>query len=163
MNNTSRIAFFPGSFNPFTAGHLDILCRTLRIFSHVVIGIGYNEHKTEAGDINTRLSSLKSLFEGYGQIVTVTAYSGLTVDAAKKAGASCMVRGYRNATDAEYERTLADINRIVAPDVDTILFGARPELAAISSSAVRELEHNGYDTSRFIATRADVAKHLGQP
>lgn len=142
-------ALFPGSFNPFTIGHLDILCRALAVFDKVVLAVGYNEHK--GSDTSRAAESLEKLFEEIGN-VEVALYSGLTVDAAKRLGAGVMIRGFRNATDAEYERTLADTNRMIS-GIDTILFPCRPELACISSSTVRELIHNGYDVSPYIPSR----------
>lgn len=161
------IAFFPGSFNPFTIGHLDILSRALKIFDKVVIGIGYNEHKAESGDRN--FDTLQSLFENCPD-VEITQYAGLTVDAARNVGATVIIRGFRNATDAEYERLLADTNRLISSPptlpidhsspltpnsspLDTWLIPALPHLACISSSMVRELQHNNYDISPFIPTK----------
>lgn len=166
-------AFFPGSFNPFTIGHLDILARALRIFDHVILGVGYNEHKSSSEGYNN-IEHLKSLFEDCPN-VTVMTYSGLTIDAVRKSGAGVIIRGFRNATDAEYERLLADTNRMISgndltnPDmkdlsshepIDTWLIPALPHLACISSSMVRELQHNNYDTSRFIPTKEECMKQL---
>lgn len=155
------IAFFPGSFNPFTIGHLDILARALRIFDRVIVGVGFNEHKSAATDRN--IEHLQSLFRDCPN-VSVIAYSGLTVDAARQVGADVIIRGFRNAADAEYERLLADTNRLITADsqspVDTWLIPALPHLACISSSMVRELQHNNYDTSRFVPSREDCAKRL---
>lgn len=150
-------AFFAGSFNPFTKGHLDILARGLRLFPEgVVIGIGFNEHKTDRASADAVASELRELFDGV-KGVEVAPYSGLTVDAARAAGAGVLLRGFRNAIDAEYERTLADANRLVG-GMDTVLLPSRPELSPVSSSLVRELRNNGRDTSRFIPTQEECRR-----
>ena len=143
-------AFFAGTFNPVTTGHLDIVARGLRMFpGGVTLGIGYNERKGQA-DADTRVEELKRLFAECPR-VEVTAYSDLTATAARRAGASVILRGYRNAADAEYERTLAETNlRLFG--IDTALLATRGELSSVSSSMVRELEHFGVDTSRFRPT-----------
>lgn len=150
-------AFFAGSFNPFTIGHLDIIARGLRLFPEgVVVGIGYNEHKTTHAAMAELLDSLRRLLSGIPG-VEVMLYSGLTVEAARNAGAEVLLRSFRNVTDAEYERTLADANRLVS-GMETVLLAARPELGTVSSSLVRELRHNGYDTDRFIPTAESCRK-----
>lgn len=144
-------AFFPGSFNPFTKGHLDILERGLRLFPDgVVLGIGYNEHKNSDSYADSRAKELRKLF-GNVSNVEVLVYSGLTVNAARECGAGVLLRGFRNAMDAEYERTLADTNRLIA-GIDTVLLAAKPDLALLSSSMVRELRNNNFDVSSFIPT-----------
>ncbi|MDE5653305.1 MAG: pantetheine-phosphate adenylyltransferase [Muribaculaceae bacterium] len=148
-------AFFPGSFNPFTIGHLDILARALAAFGNVVVAIGYNENKKDAS-IDANAAMLRRLLEGCPG-VTVMTYSGLTVDAARREGAGVIVRGFRNAIDAEYERQLADTNRMISRDesrspveIETWLIPARPELGCVSSSMVRELSHNGHPIDRYL-------------
>lgn len=146
-------AFFAGSFNPFTIGHLDLVARGLNICREgVIIGVGFNMHKSDHSATDKIVGHLKALFDGIPQ-VDVMAYSGLTVDAAQRAGADVLLRGFRNAIDAEYERNLADANRMVA-GIDTILLPCRPELSPVSSSMVRELRHNGHDVSRYLPSHA---------
>lgn len=142
-------AIFPGSFNPFTTGHLDILQRALRLFGQVTIAIGHNENKTCSHEAEAIANHLHTLFDSTPGIEIIT-YTGLTVEAARHIGATVIVRGIRNAADADYERQLADTNRLIAPDIDTILLPARPDLACISSSMVRELSHNNYDVTPFL-------------
>lgn len=153
-------AFFPGSFNPFTKGHLDILARGLRLFPDgVVVGIGFNEHKTSHAQVEATLIEIRRLLDGI-PAVEVLAYSGLTVEAVRKAGAEVMLRGFRNAIDAEYERSLADTNRLIS-GIDTVLLPTLPELSPISSSMVRELAHNGYDVSPYIPTPEECRNACG--
>ena len=144
-----RIAVFPGSFDPFTIGHKDIADRALRMFDLLIIGIGYNINKPGINSIlEDRVKAIEKVFEGNDKI-KVEAYSGLTVDFAKRHGAEFIVRGLREVKDFEYERNLADTNAAIS-DIETVFLTARPDLGFISSSMVRELKANGYDTSRFL-------------
>ena len=145
-----RKAVFPGSFDPFTVGHKDIADRALRMFDHVVIGIGYNIHKASADSIAERAARIAALYADEPRI-SVEAYTGLTVDFARRHGAAFIVRGLREVKDFEYERNLADTNAAIS-DIETVFLTARPELGFISSSMVRELAANGYDASRFLPT-----------
>ncbi len=144
-----RIAVFPGSFDPFTIGHKDIADRALKIFDILIIGVGYNVNKQGCGNIVAeRVKAIESVF-ACDQRVKVEAYSGLTVDFAKRHGAGFIVRGLREVKDFEYERNLADTNAAIS-DIETVFLTARPELGFISSSMVKELSANGYDPSRFL-------------
>lgn len=144
-----RIAVFPGSFDPFTIGHKDIADRALKIFDFLIIGIGLNINKLGNENIvEERVRAIRSIFAGEDR-VKVEAYSGLTVDFAKKYDARFIVRGLREVKDFEYERNLADTNAAIS-EIETVFLTARPELGFISSSMVRELKVNGYDTSRFL-------------
>ena len=143
-----RKAVFPGSFDPFTVGHKDIADRALRIFDHLVIGVGYNIHKLSGNSIAERVEGIKAVFAGDSRI-SVEAYTGLTVDFARRHGAAFIIRGLREVKDFEYERNLADTNAAIS-DIETVFLTARPELGFVSSSMVRELQANGYDASRFL-------------
>ena len=142
-------AFFAGSFDPFTVGHRSIVERCLKLFPKVIIGIGYNEHKPGEWSVSQRLKALRD-FYAENPYVEVTAYKGLTVDAARDAGAGVLVRGVRSIADFEYERNLADTNREIS-GMETVFLISEPEYAFISSSMVRELHHNGYDISKYVA------------
>lgn len=141
-------AIFPGSFDPFTLGHLDIVGRALRIFGRVVIAVGINSAKHSDTSVEQRIADIRKAVEGLPG-AEVMAYSGLTVDAARECGASAIVRGIRSVADFEYERNLADLNRRIA-GIDTVMLAADPALAALSSSAVRELKRYGYDVAEFL-------------
>ena len=141
-------ALYAGSFDPFTIGHFDIAERALKLFGELVIGVGYNESKRGELGIDQRLEAIKRVFSGNPN-VTVLAYEGLTVDFARKIGAEVLVRGVRNGTEFDKEKELADINQEVG-SLPTVFLPAKPELSFISSSMVRELQHNGYDVTRFL-------------
>ena len=142
-------AFFAGSFDPFTVGHRSIVERALKIFPRIVIAIGYNEHKPGEWTVEQRMKAISDLYDGE-ENVEVTAYKGLTVDAARQAGASVLLRGVRSNADFEYERNLADTNREIS-GVETVFLVCDPKLSFVSSSMVRELLHNGHDISKYIA------------
>lgn len=142
-------ALFAGSFDPFTIGHADIVRRGLDIFSHLVIGIGYNENKSGMWTPSQRLEAISDFYADEPR-VSVEIYSGLTVKFAADRGAAFLLRGVRSAPDFEYERNLADVNREIS-GLETVILVSRPELSIVSSSMVRELIHNGFDVSRFVA------------
>ena len=146
-----RRAIMPGSFNPFTRGHADILERALNMFDEVVVAVGFNIEKGNPEDIERRVEDIRRLYESESR-VKVTSYSGLTASLAEKLGIGTLIRGVRDIKDFEYERTLADVNRRIA-GLETILLTARPEYACFSSSTVRELEHFGFDVSEFLPSR----------
>ena len=139
---------FPGSFDPFTLGHADIVRRALSLFDEVVIAVGYNESKAGWMPVEDRLSSIRRLYADEPR-VTVESYTGLTVDFAKECGITAIIRGVRTTADFEYEMQLADVNRQLT-GIETILLPASPQLASLSSSIVRELAHFGHDVSAFL-------------
>ncbi len=143
-----KTAVFPGSFDPFTIGHKDIADRALKLFDRVIIGIGYNINKPGKNSIEERVLSIAKIYADDPK-VEVLAYSGLTVEFAKKVDAKFIVRGIREVKDFEYERNLADTNAAIS-DIETIFLPARPEYGFVSSSMVRELIANGYDPSEFL-------------
>ncbi len=143
----NRIAIFPGSFNPFTRGHADIVERSLAIFDRIVIAVGINAEKL-SGDNDALLSPIVELYKGNPR-VEVVAYHDLTVSLAQRLGACAIVRAVRSVKDYEYERDMADINMKLSGIESVILF-CRPEYSAISSSIVRELRNYGQDVSSFL-------------
>lgn len=143
-----KTAIFPGTFDPFTKGHADIVARGLEIFDRIVIAVGINENKQPAEGTDTRLSTIDALYANDDR-VGVCAYTGLTVDFALEQDAQFILRGVRSMKDYEYERSIADMNYRLS-GVETVLLFSRPELASISSSLVREIEHNGRDISEFL-------------
>ncbi|MCR5850476.1 MAG: pantetheine-phosphate adenylyltransferase [Bacteroidaceae bacterium] len=139
---------FPGSFDPFTLGHADIVRRALNLFDEVVIAVGYNENKAGWMPVEERVSTIRRLYAEEPR-VTVESYMGLTVDFAKKHGITAIIRGVRTTADFEYEMQLADVNRQLT-GIETILLPASPQYASISSSIVRELVHFHHDISAFL-------------
>ncbi len=148
-----KIALFPGSFDPITIAHVDILKRSLALFDRVVVGIGLNSSKQNFLSAKKREEIVKSIFNGYTN-VDVQLYEGLTVDFCRKINAKYMVRGIRSAADFEYERAIAQINQTMMPDVETILLLSKPEYSAISSTIVRDILRNQGDVSPFVPKEA---------
>ncbi len=144
-----RTAIFTGVFNPFTIGHADIVARALKVFDKVVIGIGYNPHKHEEADINKRIDQIKAVYKD-DRRVAVEAYSDMSADFAARHNATAMVKGIRSVQDFEYERKQAEYNNMLGEGLETVVFFARPELASLSSSAVRTLQLFGKDVSKFL-------------
>ena len=144
-----RTAIFPGTFNPFTIGHADIVKRGLRLFDRIIVAIGCNPGKPGATEqADARRDTIGALYADEPR-VTAEVYSGLTTDFARQRGAGFILRAVRDTRDFEYERNLADINSHIS-DIETVLLTARPELSFVSSSAVRELASFGYDVSALL-------------
>ncbi len=144
-----RTAFFPGSFDPFTAGHQNILKRALTMFDEVVVGVGINQDKRGFFDMDQRMDIIRQATAGM-KGVSVIKYDKLTVDACRELGIRHIVRGVRNMNDFDNERANADANRRLAPEIETVIIPTSQEFAHISSSAVRDiLKHKG-DTSLFM-------------
>lgn len=144
-----KIALFPGSFDPITIAHVDILKRALPLFDKIVVGIGLNSSKQNFLSAEKREEIVKNVFSSH-QNVEVQLYQGLTIDFCKKINAKYMVRGIRSASDFEYERAIAQINQTMMPDVETILLLSKPEYSAISSTIVRDILRNNGDISFFV-------------
>lgn len=142
-------ALFPGSFDPFTAGHLNILTRALTMFDEVVVAVGVNQEKTGFFTNAQRLDIIAQSVSGLDG-VCATEYDGLTVDVCRQLGIRHIVRGVRNMLDFENERAIADANRRLAPEIETIIIPTAQEFAHISSSAVRDLLRHRGDTSLFL-------------
>ena len=145
-----HIALYAGSFDPFTIGHADITERALQLFDKVIIGIGISPDKTPEENAYQRAAAIASLYAG-NERVEVKVYNTLTTEFASAVGATCLVRGVRDMSDFEKERNLADLNRQLS-GIETLILFSKPELAAVSSSAVRELKRFGADISAFLPT-----------
>ncbi len=144
-----RIAFFPGSFDPFTKGHADIVERGLKLFDEIIIGIGYNPSKERYFPLDVMVRVIQGAFDNNPRIKVIN-YNDLTAKVAKEHGAQFLLRGLRNTTDFEYENTIAQVNRQIVDGLETVFLITSPELAPISSSIVRELHSFGVDVSRYL-------------
>lgn len=160
-----KTAIFPGTFDPFTLGHADIVSRALPLFDRLIIAVGINESKRPYQSVEERVETIGRLYKDEKR-VEVRSYSGLTADFAHEVGARFVVRGVRSVKDFEYERDIAEINHQIAGTdhnigegnhqtggLETILLFSRPELAALSSSVVRELHHFGHDITQFLPAK----------
>ncbi len=145
----TRKALFPGSFDPFTAGHLNILKRALTMFDEVVVAVGINADKRGFYDNEKKLEIIREATSGLNG-VSALSYDNLTVDLCHQLGIHHIVRGVRNMIDFETERSIADANRRIAPDIETVIIPTAQEYAHISSSAVRDIIKHGGDYSAFI-------------
>lgn len=153
-----RTALFPGSFDPFTAGHLNILNRALTMFDEVIVAVGINQDKRGFFSMDQRLEIIREATQGMSG-VRVIKYDNLTIDTCKELGIRHIVRGVRNMLDFETERSNADMNRRIAPEIETIIIPTSQEFAHISSSAVRDiLKHHG-DTTQFLPVGVVLPEH----
>lgn len=145
-----KIAIFPGSFDPYTRGHHDIVMRSLDLFDEVIIGIGYNStKKNRYFDIDLMVTKIQSVYMDMPQ-VNVVVYNELTSTLAKKYNASFLIRGLRNTTDFEYENTISQMNRYLNHELETVFLITSPQFAAISSTVIREVHRYGGDVSEFL-------------
>lgn len=145
-----KTAIFPGSFDPFTNGHHDIVMRSLSIFDEVIVGIGYNSAKhTRYFDIDLMVKKIEGVYAGIPQ-VKVVVYNELTSSLAKKHEANFLVRGLRNTTDFEYENTISQMNRYLNEDLETVFLITSPQYAAVSSTVIREVHRYGGNVSEFL-------------
>lgn len=144
-----RVAIFPGSFDPFTKGHKDIVLRSLTLFDEVIIAVGHNTQKNRYFDISLMLEKINSTFEGNNR-VQVILYDELTAILAEKYNARFLVRGLRNTTDFEYENSISQINKSLNVKLETIFLITSPEFAPISSTIIREVHKYGGDVSPFL-------------
>ena len=153
-----RIGIFVGSFNPFTTGHDSIVRRALPLFDRLVIGVvGDQVHKPDLPSAEERMAAIRGLYHDEPRI-DVRPYFGLAVDFAREVGAHYIIKGVRSVKDFEYEREQADINRqLTHGAVETILLYAEPQLASVSSTMVRELQHFGVDISSYLPKRNEEA------
>ncbi len=153
----TRKAIFPGSFDPFTMGHLNILKRALTMFDEVVVAVGINQDKRGCFTMEQRLDIIAQATRSLSG-VSIMKYENLTIDTCNSLGIKHIVRGVRNMIDFETERTIADMNRRLNPEIDTIIIPTAQEFAHISSSAVRDiLKHRG-DTSLFMPLGVNLPK-----
>lgn len=157
----TRIAFYAGSFDPLTNGHLDVLQGALRMADKVVLGIGIHPGKTPLFSFEERVALIEEWAEtelqGEADRIKVVAFDNLVVDAARTNGASFMVRGVRDGTDLNYEMQMAGMNQAMAPDIQTVFLPASPKVRSITATLVRQIASMGGDVSAFVPTAVAVA------
>lgn len=146
-----RIAIFPGSFDPITKGHENILRRALPLFDEIIIAIGKNSSKQNYFPLEQREKWIRMVFENEPK-VRIETYTGLTIDFCKKMNAKFILRGLRTSADFEFEKSIAQNNNVMAPEIETIFILPIPELSAINSTIVRDIVRNGGDASPFVPT-----------
>lgn len=144
-----RICLFPGTFDPLTLGHTDIIDRALPLFDKLVIGIGRNSNKKPMFTEKQRLKWVREIYRNNPK-VEVLAYDGLTVDCCKKAGANFILRGIRYVNDFEYEKAIADMNRSIDHKIETVFLTCLPQFTSVASTLVRDVLRNGGDVSQFL-------------
>ena len=144
-----RIAVFPGSFDPITNGHIDIVKRAIPIFDKIIVAVGINSAKKSVFTLEQRMNWLNQVFESDSNI-EVGSFNGLTVNFCKQVGAKYLIRGLRNASDFDYEKTISQLNHIIGDDVETVFLISKPEYSHVSSTIVREIIKGQGDISSFV-------------
>ncbi len=144
-----KIALFPGSFDPITVGHIDLIKRAIPLFDKTIVAIGQNNQKKYLFDLEQRQMWLEKVLKPYPS-VEVKIYNGLTVNFAKEVKANYLIRGLRNASDFDYEKTISQLNTIIGDGLETLFFISKPEFSHISSTIVREIIKGEGDVSAFI-------------
>ena len=153
-----RVAIFPGTFDPFTIGHLSLVNRALKLVDEIVIAIGVNPNKKSFFSLEDRLQMVSKLFRSDSRI-KVTSYNNLTMDFAREIGAGFILRGIRSVNDFEYEKNIADVNRKVS-GIETFVLYTEPEHTHISSSIVRELLSYGKSVDEFVPQEMQIEDYL---
>ena len=146
---TSKKVVFPGSFDPITTGHVDLVRRALQLFDEIIIAIGVNSQKQTLFDLDKRKKWIEDVFKDEPR-VKVDVFEGLTVHYCKKVGAKFLLRGLRNASDFDYEKTISQLNHIVGVNVETVFLISKPEYSHISSTIVREIIKGKGDAKPFL-------------
>jgi pantetheine-phosphate adenylyltransferase len=144
-----HIALFPGTFDPITLGHVDVIRRAAGLFDKIVIGIGINAAKQTMYSLEQRTEWINAIFSGYGHI-SAASYTGLTIDFCRAIGAQYILRGIRSVGDFEYEKAIADMNRMLAPDTETVFLTCSPAYSTVSSTMVRDVIRHGGEAGMFV-------------
>lgn len=154
-----KIAVFPGSFDPITQGHVDLVLRAIPLFDKIIVAVGINSQKQGLFSLEQRMGWLKKVFEQH-ETVFVGKFEGLTVNFCKEENARYLLRGLRNASDFDYEKTISQLNYIVGEEIETIFLISRPEFSHISSTIVREIIKGNGAVEKFIPTSIMGDIHL---
>ena len=156
-----KIAVFPGSFDPFTIGHEGIVLRALDLFDEIIIAVGANALKKSYYSLETRKAMILKVFRNEPRI-KVDHYEGLTVDYCKKHGAKYILRGLRTAADFEFERAIAQVNRAMAENIESVFLLTKPEHTPINSTIVRDIIRSGGDASVFVPSVINLREYRGE-
>jgi pantetheine-phosphate adenylyltransferase len=152
-----KILVFPGSFDPITNGHIDLVKRSIPLFDKIYVAIGINNAKSTLYDLDTRIKWLKEIFDPFPSI-EVGHFEGLTVNYCKIVGARYILRGLRNASDFDYEKTISQLNTIIGDNIETLFLISKPEFSHISSTIVREIIKGKGNVGNFVPE--NIAKAL---
>ncbi len=150
-----RICLFPGTFDPITRGHVDVIHRAATLFDKLYIGIGSNASKAPMFSVEQRIVWIKEIFR-HDDHIDVISYQGLTVDCCKTINAKFILRGIRYVSDFEYEKAIADMNRMLVPDIETIFLTCSPIYSTISSTLVRDVVRNGGNVTMFVPDEVKI-------
>ena len=145
----TRICLFPGTFDPITKGHVDIIKRAVDLFDEFIIGVGINSSKKPMFEVEQRVDWIQEIFKDEPKI-RVISYEGLTINSCKENNANFILRGIRYVSDFEYEKAIADMNRMLAPEVETFFLTCTPEYSTISSTLVRDVIRNNGNAYMFV-------------
>lgn len=156
-----KIAVFPGSFDPFTIGHEAIVLRALNLFDEIIIVVGANALKKSYYSLKTRKDMISRVFLNEPRI-KVDHYEGLTVDYCRKNGAKYILRGLRTSADFEFERAIAQVNRAMAPEIESVFILTVPEHTPVNSTIVRDIIRSGGDASMFVPSSINLKDYKGE-
>jgi len=156
-----KVAVFPGSFDPFTIGHEGIVTRALGIFDEIIIAVGANALKKSYYPLEVRKEMISKVFMNEPRI-SVDHYEGLTVDYCKRKEAGFLLRGLRTAADFEFERAIAQVNKALANDIESVFLLTIPEHSPINSTIVRDIIRSGGDASMFVPSVIDLGDYKGE-
>tara|TARA_X000000368_G_C22897558_1_gene652549 strand:- start:413 stop:871 length:459 start_codon:yes stop_codon:yes gene_type:complete len=151
----TKIAIFPGSFSPFSIGHQSVIEKALPLFDKIIISIGINSEKDQYFSIQERMQWIESVY-GNNNKIEIKRYEGLTVDFCKNEDANFILRGLRDSHDFKFEKNIAQMNKDLNPDIETIFIITPPELSHISSSLIRDIIKNGGDVSKFMPKKINI-------
>jgi pantetheine-phosphate adenylyltransferase len=156
-----KIAVFPGSFDPFTIGHEAIVRRALNLFDEIIIAVGANALKKNFYTLYDRKMMISKVFEDEPK-VKVDHYEGLTVDYCKKNGAEFILRGLRTSADFEFESSIAQVNKVIEPGIESVFLLTIPEHTHVNSTIVRDIIRSGGDASKFVPSAINLGKYTGE-
>ncbi len=154
-----KIAVFPGSFDPFTIGHEGIVKRALSIFDEIIIAVGANDLKKNLFSVETRKKMISEVFRNEPRIM-VDHYEGLTVDYCRRNNSKFILRGLRTAADFEFERAIAQVNKAMAPEIESVFILTIPEHSPVNSTIVRDIIRSGGDASQFVPSSIKLSDYI---